>query len=249
VPGILCYSPVLTRCSGQAACAAATLTLAGKLYYASSAAGPGRSTTGQETNFVDSGMLKEKEHAGEHALEEVGVKPGDVVMVATQAIEAVELYTFCSAAKAKVVVLGAGQSLAAASSLAVSHAPKVFVYDTRVMPGATRVEAAMKAAGLQCQMIFVAGEREKKRLLAAHPSHLPYAQLVEQGLAKARSSGGRRSAKVQLPDADSLVGGINHGINSGLQALGSLFSPAPKAQRKSQEINSSASKGDNLVRL
>jgi len=246
----------------QAACAAGALAVARKVYYASSPPAVTPSSQGTQAaktaskGHVDSVTLKERETAGVNALQGVGVKEGSVVMVATQLLEAVEVYSYCSAAKAKAVVFAPGQSVAAVTEKALAEEPRVFVYDTRALEGVASVEAAMQGAGIECHFLFVAGnERERSSILAQHPAHAALDLLVEQGLAKAAQSvpEGVVARGATQPPLPNFIAEFNQGVQAigdgAFLAVGSLMAAgkAPKPPLKGPAPDKPDEK--DLVRL
>jgi len=95
-------------------------------------------------------------NTGADMLAELGVAAGDSVLIAARSIEATEVAAFCVAIRAESVMIDGPDDSAVAIALSVS--PRLFVYDSSIMPSPAvlAICCALADAGCQCTMLAVA---------------------------------------------------------------------------------------------
>jgi hypothetical protein len=78
------------------------------------------------------------------------------VLIAARSIEATEVAAFCAAIRAESVMIDGPDGSAVAIAMSVN--PRLFVYDTSIMPGKSvlAICSALADAGCQCAMLAVA---------------------------------------------------------------------------------------------
>jgi hypothetical protein len=90
-------------------------------------------------------------------LAELGVAEGERVLIAARSVEATEVSAFCASLRAETFVIDDGHD-GSAVAIALSVRPRLFVYDTSIIPSPTvlAIGSALSRNGCQCAMLAVA---------------------------------------------------------------------------------------------
>jgi hypothetical protein len=153
--------------------------------------------------FLAGSTVRHSASNGADTLAERGVIAGDQVLIAARAMEAVEIWSFCSLLRAECNMID-GKDDGSSVAFALRVRPVALVYDTDVIAASTvnAISKALKDNGCKCGMFAVSAK--------ADPSHATYGTVFSKAVSMrsspalpnrggANSPGSFSNGKTSLP--------------------------------------------------